>query len=705
MAHAEAPAATETVLHNFNPSAPRGQYPYAGVIRDSAGNLYGTTWAGGTGGAGVVYKLDPAIQTPGGWLETVLYSFTGGADGGYPNAGVIRDSAGNLYGTTTYGGSGEGSAGSGVVYKLDTAGQETVLYTFTGGADGSQPAAGVIRDAAGNLYGTTPYGGTGGAGVVYKLDTSGHETVLYSFTGGADGGNPGVGVIRDSAGNLYGTTGFGGGCFFCGVVYKVDPSGNETVLHRFTGGADGGVFAGPLVRDSAGNLYGTTLGGGTGGAGVVYKVDTSGNETVLYTFTGGADGANPYARVIRDSAGNLYGTTQYGGTGGAGVVYKVDTSGNETVLYSFTGGADAANPVAGVIRDEAGNLYGTTESGGGPANLGAVYKLDTSGKETVLCAFTSPPGGSNPGAAVIRDDAGNLYGTTVDGGTGNAGVVYKLDPAGQETVLYTFAGPPGTDGFEPYELIRDSTGNLYGATYNGGTAGVGVVYKLDTSGKQTVLHSFTGGADGGYPTGGLALDSAGNLYGTTSFPGLVYKVDTAGQETVLYTFTGGADGGGPNGVTRDSAGNLYGTAAGGGASNAGVIYKLDTAGHETVLYNFTGGTDGGSPSAGVIGDSQGGLYGTTYSGGTGAGVVFRLDKAGKETVLYTFTGGADGGHPPTGVIRDAAGNLYGTTPYGGSGVCYGVYAGCGVVYKLDTTGQETVLHGFTGGAMGAPPTA
>src|ERR1039458_2139898 len=210
MAHAEAPAATETVLHNFNPSAPRGQYPYAGVIRDSAGNLYGTTWAGGTGGAGVVYKLDPAIQTPGGWLETVLYSFTGGADGGYPNAGVIRDSAGNLYGTTTYGGSGEGSAGSGVVYKLDTAGQETVLYTFTGGADGSQPAAGVIRDAAGNLYGTTPYGGTGGAGVVYKLDTSGHETVLYSFTGGGDGGNPGGRVICDSARNFFGTTWVGG---------------------------------------------------------------------------------------------------------------------------------------------------------------------------------------------------------------------------------------------------------------------------------------------------------------------------------------------------------------------------------------------------------------------------------------------------------------------------------------------------------------
>ena len=642
----------------------------------------------------------------------MLHSFTGGTDGAAPNAAVIRDSDGNLYGTTTYGGSGEGSAGSGVVYKLDTAGQETVLYTFTGGADGSQPAAGVICDSAGNFYGTTPYGGTGGAGVVYKLDTSGHETVLYNFTGGADGSGPEAGVIRDSAGNLYGTTPFGGSG--SGAVYKVDPSGNETVLYSFTGGADGGFLSGGLlVRDSAGNLYGTALFGGTGGAGVVYKVDTSGKETVLYSFTGGADGGVPESGVIRDSAGNLYGTTQGGGgPGGYGVVYKLDTSGKETVLYGFTGGADAANPVAGVIRDEAGNLYGTTESGGGPANLGAVYKLDTSGKETVLCAFTSPPGGSNPMAAVIRDDAGNLYGTTFSGGTADGGAVYKLDPAGQETVLYTFTGgPQGADGAEPQEIIRDSAGNLYGATYNGGTGGLGVVYKLDTSGHQTVLHNFTGGADGGYPTGRLTLDSAGSVYGTASYGGtphggVVFKLDTAGQETVLYSFctlTGCADGAGPSGVIRDSAGNLYGTAAGGGASNAGVIYKLDTVGHETVLYNFTGGADGANPYADLAADSAGNLYGTTFAGGTGAGVVFKLDKTGKETVLYTFTGGADGGHPLTGVIRDAAGNLYGTTPYGGSGVCYGVYAGCGVVYKLDTTGQETVLHGFTGGADGGSP--
>jgi uncharacterized repeat protein (TIGR03803 family) len=171
-----------------------------------------------------------------------------------------------------------------------------------------------------------------------------------------------------------------------------------------------GFLYGGVIRDSVGNLYGTAF-GGTGGVGVVFKVDTSGNETVLYTFTGGADGAVPESGVIRDSAGNLYGTTSGGGDlsaclGGWGGV-QLDTSGNETVLYSFTGGADAANPFAGVIGDEVGNLYGTTQGGGGPAGLGAVYKLDTTGHETVLCAFTSPPDGSNPDASVIRDEEGN----------------------------------------------------------------------------------------------------------------------------------------------------------------------------------------------------------------------------------------------------------------------------------------------------------
>jgi uncharacterized repeat protein (TIGR03803 family) len=677
-------AAAEIALHHFAPPPTGGADPQAGVIRDAAGNLYGTASSGGTGGWGVVYELDAS------GAYKVLYNFTGGADGGTPIARLWLDSAGNLYGTTSQG----GTANAGVVYKLDPAGNETVLYSFSGGADGGYPTAGVILDSAGNLYGTAEFGGgPANAGVVYKLDPAGNETVLHTFTG-ADGAYPYAGVIRDAAGYLYGTTQLGGSRNQ-GVVYKVDPAGHETVLYRFTGGADGGFpLTGVIQRDAAGNLYGTTQYGGTANAGVVYKLDLTGHQTLLYTFTGGADGGNPQAEVVGDFEGNLYGTTYHGGYRGYGAVYKLDPAGNQTVLHSFT--STQASPTAGVIRDSAtGDLYGTASTGGGGG--GMVYKLDATGHETVLHSFGAVPGGSKPDAGVIRDASDNLYGTTTSGGARGFGVVYKLDPSGHETVLHNFTG--GADGGVPYAgVIRDAAGNLYGTTALGGTVGNGVVYKLHPTGHETVLYRFTGGTDGSQPYAGVILDSAGNLYGTTPFGGtagngVVYKLDPTGHETVLYSFSGGADGGRPYaGVIRDSAGNLYGTTYLGGTANAGVVYKLDPAGNETVLHRFTGGADGNNPYAGVIRDSAGNLYGTTYGG-----VVYKLDPAGNVTVLHSFTG-ADGFFISAGVIRDAAGNLYGTASRGGSG-------DAGVVYKVDAAGVYKVLYNFTGGADGGDPIA
>jgi uncharacterized repeat protein (TIGR03803 family) len=678
------------VLYSFI-APPQGANPTSGVIRDSAGNLYGTAVDGGAFNSGVVYKLDKTGK------EKVLYSFTGGADGSQPHAGVIRDSTGNLYGTTRFGGTSQ----MGVVYKLDTTGKETVLYSFTGGADGRAPFAGVVRDPSGNLYGTTDSGGASDFGTVFKVDTAGRETVLYSFTGGADGGNPErAGVVRDSAGNLYGTT-FNGGASLVGVVYKLETAGQETVLYSFTGETDGGNPLAGVIRDSVGNLYGTTAGGGASGWGTVYKLNTSGQEMVLYSFTGADDGGQPQAGVIMDSTGNLYGTTEFGGASQLGVVYKVDKTGKETVLHTFTGGADGSLPdYAGVIRDSAGNLYGTTNSGGTPGE-GSVYRVSTTGQEKLLYVFPGSTGGNNPASSVIRDSGGNLYGTTLVGGSFAWGVVYKLDVAGHETVLYSFTN--GTDGGLPRAgVIRDSAGNLYGTTNEGGTAGRGVLYKVNKNGKETVLHSFTGEADGDYPFTGVIRDPAGNLYGTTSdggryYGGQVYKVSANGQMTALYSFTGGADGGYPDaGVIRDSAGNFYGTTDIGGTFNNGVVYKVNAAGQETVLYSFTGGVDG-SLASGVIRDSAGNLYGTTDAGGTsGAGVVYKVDMTGHETVLYSFTGGADGGQPLTPVVRDSAGNLYGTTSAGGT-------SGAGVVYKVDATGHETVLYSFTGGVDGSDP--
>jgi uncharacterized repeat protein (TIGR03803 family) len=693
----------ETVLHTFAPGPPKGAGPYAGVISDAEGNLYGTTPSGGAWNQGVVYGVDPSGHL------TVLYSFTGGADGANPAAGVIRDSAGNLYGTAMWGGAAFSLKGSGVVYKLDTAGQQTVLYTFTGGADGKAPSAGVIADSAGNLYGTTQEGGTANHGVVYKLDALGQETVLHSFGNLPDGAGPYGGVIQDSAGNLYGTT-FTGGTG-AGTVYELNPAGQETVLYTFTGRKDGGQPSAGVIRDEAGNLYGTTQRGGTTGYGVVFKLDTAGRQMVLYSFKGGADGGSPYAGVTRDSHGNLYGTTSFGGMGGGpcdagcGVVYKVDTAGRETVLYTFPNdGKEGYFPDAGVIEDPAGNLYGTA-SAGGPTNIGVVYRLDSAGQQTVLYNFPNGTDGASPQAGVTRDLAGNFFGTTYLGGTAGAGTVFKIDTSGHETVLHNFTG--GADGGYPQSrVILDSSGNIYGAARGGaqGGPGAGLVYKLDPAGQETVLYAFTGGADGRNPLGSLIFDSEGSLYGTTygggaADAGVVFKLDLAGQETVLYSFTPGADGHYPAaGVILDSTGNLYGTTYAGGAANAGVVYKVDSTGQETVLYSFTGGLDGGHPYAGVILDSNGNLYGTASQGGAWRkGVVYKVDMAGHENVLHDFNGGALGGNPYAGVILGADGNsLYGTTKFGGT-------SGAGVVYRLGTSQLAEVLYSFTGGADGGYP--
>ncbi|HEY7098676.1 MAG TPA: choice-of-anchor tandem repeat GloVer-containing protein [Terriglobales bacterium] len=358
-----APAQTFTTLHSFG-GIGDGAAPYTGLVGDHAGNVYGTTLGGGPDSAGAVFKITNATT---GNSETVLHFFTF-ADGGDPQSTLIRDKEGNLYGTALLG----GAYSYGSVFKLDTAGKITVLYSFTGGADGWGPIARLLRDPEGTLYGTTLQGGTFNAGVVFKLDVTGKETVLYNFAGGADGRWPAGGLIRDEENNFYGVTEYGG-TFDFGIVFKLDTAGNETVLHTFAGGEDGGYPNGPLVRDAAGNLYGTTHEEGTFRAGVIFKIDPSGQETILHTFDR-SDGLAGSGNLIADEEGNLYGVTNGGGSYGYGVAFRLDPSGNLSLLHSFNGGTDGSFPWGGLIRDNAGNLYGTTSSGGA-FDLGTAFKL------------------------------------------------------------------------------------------------------------------------------------------------------------------------------------------------------------------------------------------------------------------------------------------------------------------------------------------
>jgi uncharacterized repeat protein (TIGR03803 family) len=336
-----------------------------GVIRDSSDNLYGTTTFGGANQLGSVFKISK------GGTETTVYSFTGGTNGQEPNGGLVRDSAGNFYGAAA-----GGAFGYGTIFKVTPAGSESVLYSFRNGTDGFGPGS-LVRDSSGNLYGAANGGGVSNSGTVFRLSPGGVLTVLYSFTGiNGDGANPNSGLARDRAGNLFGTTS-SRGASNSGILFKVDRMGNETVLHSFSGGADGGYPNGNVILDSSGNIYGTAEAGGAFGVGIIFKVDSSGNETVLYNFgNSNVDGRNPDGGVYRDSAGNLYGNTTFGGEYNWGTSYKLDTSNNETVLHSFTGGTDGKYPVGPLTGDTLGNLYGTTDQGGSISfSYGVVFRL------------------------------------------------------------------------------------------------------------------------------------------------------------------------------------------------------------------------------------------------------------------------------------------------------------------------------------------
>jgi uncharacterized repeat protein (TIGR03803 family) len=383
--------------------------------------------------------------------KSILYKFTGGYDGGIPYSGLVFDAAGNLYGTTSYGGR---HVFYGAVFELTQINgkwKERVLYSFKGGKDGSYPQAPVVFDKAGNLYGTTSYGGAYGYGTVFELTpTNGgwKESVVYTFQGSSngDGQYPWGGVILDAAGNLYGTTQLGGPGTQtcpngCGTAFKLTNSKQgwkEALLHVFTGqNGDGGGASSGLTLDSAGHLFGTTQQGGSTGYGTVYELAHSKSgwtESVLYQFSGSTDGSTPSSGLIMDSAGNLYGTTAYGGASGSGTVFELKHSNagwTESVLASVGG-----FPGGNLVFDRKGNLYGSEPAIGCCGNVFKLARNHGQWLETVLYTFTgsSNKDGSAPNGALIFDAAGDLYGTTSQGGYGpcwgglGCGVIFELSP-------------------------------------------------------------------------------------------------------------------------------------------------------------------------------------------------------------------------------------------------------------------------------------
>lgn len=381
----------------------------------------------------------------------------------------------------------------------------SVIHNFAGGQDGSQPVAGLTMDKAGNLYGTASAGGTG-YGAVFKLTHKNSAWIfspLYSFAGGNDGAGPVTALVVGPNGTLYGSTAAGGGgaCSKiyeysgCGTIFNLRPNAAvcktalcpwaETVLYRFAGGSDGAYPIGRLLFDQSGDIFGTTADYlQFGSLGTVFELTPSGGgwtKSFAHRFTG-SDGQYPAAGVIFDQSGDLYGTTYYGGAHGDGAVYELTPSGSgwtEKVLYSFQGGSDGADVAAGLIFDNAGNLYGAATTGGSGGG-GTVFELMPSSGQWTLSALCSFTGSEGPASSLVMDTLGNLYGTTVEDGAYGAGSVFKLTRSGSGwncTDIYDFTG--GSDGANPFGgLVLDASGNLYGTTEAGGANGDGVIFEI-----------------------------------------------------------------------------------------------------------------------------------------------------------------------------------------------------------------------------------
>jgi uncharacterized repeat protein (TIGR03803 family) len=765
------PAGTVMTLDLLSNVGGGGFRPTAALVQGPDGALYGTTGKGGIANSTFTQGMGTIFQVTTNGTLTTLVDFKG--DGAWPYAGLVRGSDGNFYGTTEAG----GTSGGGTVFQVSTNGALTSLYSFTGGKDGAYPQAGLVQGSDGNFYGTTEAGGTNGGGTVFQISTNGALTTLHLFTGRNDGSGPDAGLVQGSDGNFYGTT-EAGGTSGNGTVFQISVNGALTSLYSFTGGNDGAYPRAGLVQGSDGNFYGTTSSGYTTGYGTVFRMAPDGALVSLVQFDG-YDGANPQAALTLGADGNFYGTTENGGADGAGVIFRVNINSPTLQISTQPAGQEAfigANVVFSVAvvgnppfycqwKEDGMNLTDGAGISGStnlaltlinitPTSSGVYSVLVSNATSSVLSegaalgVIVSPPqitvqpasqsllvgatgmfsvtaigdpplsyqwrengtnlmdGGQISGSATSALTISNLVETN-DGtysvivsnavaATGSSDAVLTVFPVSTSgttmVALHGFTG--GNDGGVPNGLVLGTNGLLYGTTQNGGMYGYGTIFSLSTNGTLTTFVSFDG-TNGATPWDGLTQGTNGSFYGTTMLggsnsAGTIFSLTAGGTLSSIYSFGSNIDGIHPsNALALGLDGNFYGSAQNSSGSGDGIIFKMTPGGLLTNLYSFIGSSNGTTPAGALTLGTDGNFYGMTGTGGAYTnGNVFRMTPEGLLTNLYSFTGGTDGYSPVGQLVQGTDGNFYGATE---SNHIAG-YPFYGTIFKITPGGALTTLY-------------
>jgi uncharacterized repeat protein (TIGR03803 family) len=710
------------------------QNPGQGTLVLAAdGSCWGTTLYGGAYGWGTIFRVNADGSD---WQTIVSFSGTSGPTRGKtPTSGLLKASDGNFYGTTFD----DGANGYGTLFRITPAGNFTTLADFTGqgaGGNGDSPTGALIQLGNGDIYGTTTFGGSHGAGSVFRYSGGLLQTVAeFDFNGTNNrGGYPMAGLVVAADGKLYGTTSQGGN-FGAGTVFQLPVGGalQAIVDFTFSGAVNRGAM--PMTSLTLGDdqlLYGVTRDGGMGGFGTVFKVTTAGVLTTLMEFsTSDPRGLSPLASLLKLADGTFLGATTTGGASNAGTLFHVTPAGVLTTVIDFTdNGATnrGSAPATGMVPGSDGNYYGATQYGGS-LERGTVYRLTPQGVLTTLTDFESlspDARGSNPWGGLVAGPDGFLYGMTTGGGANELGTVFKIAPDGTLTTLVEFTGAGGSNrGANPFGgLTAGPAGAFFGTTSGGGANGDGTIFRITPDGTLTTLvdFQFNGATNrGASPYGNLTLASDGNFYGVTQIGGAnglgtIFRMTPAGVLTSLVQFsgtTGAARGSTPYaGLIAGPGGLLYGTTSQGGASDFGTIYAMSLSGVLTPLFEFTNSTTtarGAFPYGSLVVGNDGLLYGTTIVGGANdVGTIFRLTTGGALTTLLDFTDdGATnrGSNPYAGLVKDASGNLFGTTRFGGanqSGTLFGFVPGGSLTTLVEFTGAGSQANGGDFPAYGTP---